>query len=130
MNSPEAGHISDLFAAEGDTVTVGRDLFKVEVGAGVKTSAPKVEEKPMPKPQAVVEPAPKQAIIPAKQSSSPPKQIIPMPKINSVPVISNTTTELNTSQPTQHASTSMPMNGGAIPGFAIGTRSEIGRAHV
>jgi 2-oxoglutarate dehydrogenase E2 component (dihydrolipoamide succinyltransferase) len=32
VNSPESGKILELFAAEGDTVSVGGNLFNVEVG--------------------------------------------------------------------------------------------------
>ena len=32
MNAPTAGTITELLAAEEDTVTVGQDLFRIEYG--------------------------------------------------------------------------------------------------
>lgn len=32
MNSPESGTIVEVFAKEDDTVAVGADLFKIELG--------------------------------------------------------------------------------------------------
>jgi 2-oxoglutarate dehydrogenase E2 component (dihydrolipoamide succinyltransferase) len=42
VNSPEQGKIVQLFAKEGDTVSVGGDLLQVEIGDFPDTSAPSV----------------------------------------------------------------------------------------
>lgn len=71
VNSPEAGKVTKLCASEGDTVTVGSDLFEVEpgtapagTGTAKKTAAPVIdipqppakqeEKKSQPKPVAPV----------------------------------------------------------------------------
>jgi 2-oxoglutarate dehydrogenase E2 component (dihydrolipoamide succinyltransferase) len=49
VNAPQAGKIVELLAAEGDTVTVGQDLFKIEPGEAGESSAP-VQEQSQPAP--------------------------------------------------------------------------------
>jgi len=84
VNAPEAGIIKEFLANEEDTVTVGQDLVRIELGgapagdkpaaeeaapAAPKESAP--ETQPEPKPQ-----EPKQAAPPApvKEAAPAPKQ--------------------------------------------------------
>lgn len=77
MNAPESGIIKEVFAKEGDTVEVGKDLFKLEPKAG--EAKPKVVEKaPEVKPAQEVKAAPVKAVEPtpkpattAPQSSTP-----------------------------------------------------------
>ena len=40
VNAPVAGTISEVFAEEEDTVTVGKDLFKIEEGEAPKGDFP------------------------------------------------------------------------------------------
>lgn len=49
VNAPESGIIKEVFAKEGDTVEVGKDLFKLEPKAA-DASAVKAAEKPKEKP--------------------------------------------------------------------------------
>ena len=46
VNAPEAGTITELLANEGDTVTVGQDIAKLEPGEGGGGEAAKKEEAP------------------------------------------------------------------------------------
>lgn len=46
VNAPSAGTITETFAEEEDTVTVGKDLFKLEAGDKPAESESKSEEKP------------------------------------------------------------------------------------
>ncbi|KAH7029354.1 dihydrolipoyllysine-residue succinyltransferase [Microdochium trichocladiopsis] len=98
VNATEAGTIKELFANEEDTVTVGQDLVKIEIGGapagGESKEAPKKEEasseattssqsdnqpeapkesesKPEPKKET---PAPKKDSPPAKKEAQPPKE--------------------------------------------------------
>ncbi len=45
VNAPESGIIKEVFAKEGETVEVGKDLFKLEPKVMEKTAVPKKEEK-------------------------------------------------------------------------------------
>lgn len=69
MNAPESGIIKEVFAKEGDTVEVGKDLFKLEPKAAseapkpAKTEAPKIVEAPSKAPQ-VEKPVEKKAEAP------------------------------------------------------------------
>ncbi|KAI9787719.1 MAG: 2-oxoglutarate dehydrogenase complex E2 component [Geoglossum umbratile] len=81
VNAPEAGTIKELLANEEDTVTVGQDLFKLELGGKGKGDGDKTAAKEQPK-----EPAP------SKQHTPPVSQ--PPPK--------------NESRPTQETSPSPP----------------------
>lgn len=44
--APEAGTIKELLVSEGDTVTVGQDLAKIEPGAGGSGGAKEAKEEP------------------------------------------------------------------------------------
>ena len=99
VNAPEAGVLREFFANEEDTVTVGQDLVRIEVGAEgeapaekpAASEAPKEEEaKPAaaeskpeaPKPAEPSKPAPapekKSTPAPPKQSSSEPATPSPL----------------------------------------------------
>jgi 2-oxoglutarate dehydrogenase E2 component (dihydrolipoamide succinyltransferase) len=86
VNSPEAGTITELFFKEGETVSVGGDLFKVELGeqtgeaqepsqkvepvvekvkVEAKAAAPTPVSTPKPAPKPVSTPAPKPVPTPA-----------------------------------------------------------------
>ncbi|CAH0019141.1 unnamed protein product [Clonostachys rhizophaga] len=91
VNAPEAGVIKEFLVAEEDTVTVGQDIIRIELGgapaekpaekeaeapkeapkeaASESTPAPKEESKPAPKEES--KPAPKQESKPAPTKSQP-----------------------------------------------------------
>ncbi|KAK3904779.1 hypothetical protein C8A05DRAFT_31407 [Staphylotrichum tortipilum] len=83
VNAPEAGIIKEFLANEEDTVTVGQDLVRIELGgapAGDKPAAEEVkaapkestpETQPEPKPQEPKQAAPS---APAKEAAPAPKQ--------------------------------------------------------
>ncbi|BFZ60852.1 2-oxoglutarate dehydrogenase complex E2 component [Saitoella coloradoensis] len=84
VNSPESGTIVELYAQEDDTVEVGKDLFKLELGDAPAGGAAKKEEaKDEPKEAASPakdekkeeKPAPKQ-----EEKPAPPKEEKPAPK--------------------------------------------------
>ncbi|KAJ3262111.1 2-oxoglutarate dehydrogenase complex E2 component [Boothiomyces macroporosus] len=80
VNAPESGKVLDLFAAEGDTVAVGADLFKIELGdvpegqksAPVESKPTVAETKPEPTPVAPPKPAAAPTPTPAAKSAPPP----------------------------------------------------------
>ncbi|KAJ1325621.1 2-oxoglutarate dehydrogenase E2 component (dihydrolipoamide succinyltransferase) [Microdochium nivale] len=97
VNATEAGTIKEFFANEEDTVTVGQDLVKIEVGSApssgeskeasseAKSASSESENKPEPpkesdsKPDSQPEPkkeapAPKKDSPPAKKEAQPPKE--------------------------------------------------------
>lgn len=98
VNAPEAGVLREFFANEEDTVNVGQDLVRIEVGAEgeapaekpAASEAPKEEAKPAatelkpeaPKPAEPSKPAPtpekKSTPAPPKQSSSEPATPSPL----------------------------------------------------
>ncbi|KAJ3326338.1 2-oxoglutarate dehydrogenase complex E2 component [Boothiomyces sp. JEL0866] len=79
VNAPESGKVLGLFAAEGDTVAVGADLFKIELGdvpEGQKSTPAEnkptpVETKPEPVPAAVPTPVAAPAPTPAVKPAAP-----------------------------------------------------------
>ncbi|KAM0746112.1 dihydrolipoamide succinyltransferase [Meredithblackwellia eburnea MCA 4105] len=83
VNAPKAGTITDIFAAEEDTVTVGQDLFVLEAGAAPEGGAaapkesapePKKEEEKAPEPkkeETEKKPEPKKEAAPAPPPSKP-----------------------------------------------------------
>lgn len=73
MNAPQAGTIKEFLAQEEDTVTVGQDLVRLELGG---EAPPKEESKPVePKKSANEEKATPSDSKPAqKESPSPPAQ--------------------------------------------------------
>ncbi|KAJ3044304.1 2-oxoglutarate dehydrogenase complex E2 component [Rhizophlyctis rosea] len=87
INSPESGTILEVFANDGDTVSVGGNLFKIELGGEPpkaaeqpKKEAPKKEEPKKeepkteaPKPAAPKQEAPKPAPPPSKPAPAPSK---------------------------------------------------------
>ncbi|CAN8104971.1 unnamed protein product [Discula destructiva] len=90
VNAPEAGTIKEFLVNEEDTVTVGQDLIRMELGGAPaegseKTSEPKEDSKPAPAPEPKTEPESKPKPskeetkptppppAPEKKSSSPPK---------------------------------------------------------
>lgn len=72
VNAPSAGTITETFAEEEDTVTVGKDLFKIEAGDKPAESASKSEEKPKEDEGAKKEEEPKKEESSAKKEE--PKQ--------------------------------------------------------
>lgn len=58
VNSPESGTILELYAQEGDTVSVGGNLFKIELGDAPKEGAAPAAKQPEAKKEAPKE-APK-----------------------------------------------------------------------
>lgn len=96
INAPENGTILELLAKEGDSVTVGQDLFKLDsdgkdTSSGVtkKEEAPKAEEpkKEAPKPQAEPKSEPKKAPVsaPAPSKSAPAPNPASSPKSSPKP---------------------------------------------
>jgi 2-oxoglutarate dehydrogenase E2 component (dihydrolipoamide succinyltransferase) len=68
VNAPESGILKEVFAKEGDTVEVGKDLFKLEPKAGeskpAAAAAATVVEKPVPEKTPATKPAPVAAVKP------------------------------------------------------------------
>ncbi|KAJ3057021.1 2-oxoglutarate dehydrogenase complex E2 component [Rhizophlyctis rosea] len=83
INSPESGTILEQYANDGDTVTVGGNLYRVELGSAPPkgAEAPKAESKPEAKQELAKAPeAPKQeAPKPAEQASKPTPPPTPAP---------------------------------------------------
>ncbi|KAL1925597.1 uncharacterized protein VTP21DRAFT_480 [Calcarisporiella thermophila] len=80
VNSPAAGTIVETFANEEDTVSVGANLFRLELGGAPKEGAAKPEES---KPETKAEEAPKKEETPkaaAPPKSEPPKTQETKPK--------------------------------------------------
>lgn len=87
VNAPEAGVLREFFANEEDTVTVGQDLVRIEVGAEgeakaekadkpAESEAPKEESKPAP---AESKPEAPKAAEPSKPAPAPEKKSSPAP---------------------------------------------------
>ncbi|CAK7238006.1 2-oxoglutarate dehydrogenase complex E2 component [Sporothrix bragantina] len=88
VNAPEAGVLREFFANEEDTVVVGQDLVRIEVGAegdapatkpeseAPKKEAPKEESKPATesKPEAPKAPEPSKPAPAPEKKAAPPKQ--------------------------------------------------------
>ena len=88
MNAPEAGVLREFFANEEDTVVVGQDLVRIEVGAQGEApakpaeseapkEAPKEEAKPAAtesKPEAPKAPEPSKPAPAPEKKAAPPKQ--------------------------------------------------------
>ncbi|RSL65721.1 Dihydrolipoyllysine-residue succinyltransferase component of 2-oxoglutarate dehydrogenase complex, mitochondrial [Fusarium sp. AF-6] len=78
VNAPEAGTIKEFLAAEEDTVVVGQDLVRIELGgapAGDKKEAPKEEAKESEsKPESKPEPKQETALEPKKESAPAPSK--------------------------------------------------------
>jgi 2-oxoglutarate dehydrogenase E2 component (dihydrolipoamide succinyltransferase) len=108
VNSPEPGKVVQLYAKEGDTVAVGGELFKIEVGevpAGekaTKTPASISISAPPPPPTPIVAAAPKPVAQPPP--AAPPVKPTPPPK----------STTLVSSGP----------DSDDFPGYSIGSRTE------
>jgi 2-oxoglutarate dehydrogenase E2 component (dihydrolipoamide succinyltransferase) len=89
VNAPEAGIIKEFLANEEDTVTVGQDLVRIELGgapSGDKPAAeaketPKEESKPETQPEQKKAPEPK----PEEAKPAPAKEEAPAPKQPSKP---------------------------------------------
>ncbi|GAA5821738.1 hypothetical protein JCM3770_003157, partial [Rhodotorula araucariae] len=84
VNAPKAGTITELLAAEEDTVTVGQDLFKLD-SSGAKPEGGAAKDEPAPKEDKKDEsaPAPKKedAIPEAKSEYRKPDSAQPAPKV-------------------------------------------------
>ncbi|GAB1317311.1 2-oxoglutarate dehydrogenase complex E2 component [Madurella fahalii] len=88
VNAPEAGTIKEFLVNEEDTVTVGQDLLRIELGGAPSADKPAAEQKEAPKepapkkdaePQAAPEPKsqetkPVSPAPPAKEATPAPKQ--------------------------------------------------------
>ncbi|KAG7284095.1 2-oxoglutarate dehydrogenase complex E2 component [Staphylotrichum longicolle] len=89
VNAPEAGIIKEFLANEEDTVTVGQDLVRIELGgapsgdkpAAESKEAPKEESKPEAQPEQKKAPEPK----PEETKPAPAKEEAPAPKQPSKP---------------------------------------------
>lgn len=88
VNAPEAGTIKEFLVNEEDTVTVGQDLVRLELGgapsgdkeAPKKEEAPKEASKEEPKKsEAESKPAPKQESSPAPKKDAQPSASKPEP---------------------------------------------------
>ena len=77
VNSPESGTVTELFASEGDTVSVGGNLFKLTL-----SDAPTADQIASDKKEA---PAPPPAAAPPVQQVK--KEAPPPPKVSSPPPI-------------------------------------------
>ncbi|KAF7550092.1 hypothetical protein G7Z17_g5946 [Cylindrodendrum hubeiense] len=98
VNAPEAGIIKEFLVAEEDTVVVGQDLVRIELGgapAGDKKEAaateapkdePKTESTPEPKQEST--PEPKEAAAPAASKPEPPRQVEKKKETTSAPTTS------------------------------------------
>jgi len=71
VNSPKAGTIVELYAKEEDTVAVGADLFKLELGDAPAGGAPKKEE---PKKEAPKKEEPKKEVKKEEPKKETPKE--------------------------------------------------------
>ena len=87
VNAPEAGTIKELLVAEGDTVTVGQEIAKLEPGEGggggtkeasAPAKGPATDEQPTssdPEPKKdQSKDAPKETPAPPREDKAPPKQ--------------------------------------------------------
>ncbi|KAH8670483.1 hypothetical protein BGZ61DRAFT_459454 [Ilyonectria robusta] len=84
VNAPEAGIIKEFLVAEEDTVVVGQDLVRLELGGAPEKKeapaseapkdAPKPESTPEPKQESTPEPK-KEAAAPAASKPEPPRQV-------------------------------------------------------
>lgn len=84
VNAPESGTVQELLANEEDTVTVGQDLVKLELGGAPETKKEDAGEKPKEpaapeksqtsepeKPKSPAPPAPEQPPAPKPETSKP-----------------------------------------------------------
>ncbi|KAK0669780.1 hypothetical protein QBC41DRAFT_319262 [Cercophora samala] len=89
VNAPEAGVIKEFLANEEDTVVVGQDLVRIELGgapSGDKPAAEPKESAPEKKAEPEKAPEPKQEESkPAASAPAPPKQQTPEPKSKPAP---------------------------------------------
>ncbi|CAP49211.1 uncharacterized protein PODANS_5_5370 [Podospora anserina S mat+] len=89
VNAPEAGVIKEFLANEEDTVVVGQDLVRIELGgapSGDKPAAEPKESAPEKKAEPEKAPEPKQEESkPAASAPPPPKQETPEPKSKPAP---------------------------------------------
>lgn len=86
VNAPESGTIKEFLVNEEDTVTVGQDLVKLELGgapAGKKDAAPEQPKEPAaekpkestPAPEKPKEPEPSKPAQPSEQPKQTPKKV-------------------------------------------------------
>ncbi|KAJ3365354.1 2-oxoglutarate dehydrogenase complex E2 component [Kappamyces sp. JEL0680] len=127
VNSPEPGKVLGLFAQEGDTVSVGGELFKIEVGgAAAAGDASAAESKPK------ADPAPKKESPPPKKESPPPQKESPPPKTEAAPPKPAPSPKSTPAPEAPKPASSGPSreakqpsaSDDAIPGYALGTRTE------
>ncbi|KAJ1562245.1 2-oxoglutarate dehydrogenase complex E2 component [Cladochytrium tenue] len=124
VNSPEAGIVLELGAQEGDTVTVGGNLFKVDIDgkaedATASSPAPAAAEKPAeqaapPAPAAATPPPP-----PQQHSAPSPASAVPPPP---APAAAPRAAPAAASAPPPPASKPAPADG--FPGLVPGSRTE------
>ncbi|KAL2919752.1 hypothetical protein HK105_200668 [Polyrhizophydium stewartii] len=103
VNSPEPGTIVELFAQEGDTVSVGGNLFKILPGDGPAGGSPPVAPAP---------PAPSKAPVPPPpppRAAAPPAPAPPKPAAAPAPA---------------PAAAASPADPDAVPGTVPGVRTE------
>ncbi|KXX74667.1 Dihydrolipoyllysine-residue succinyltransferase component of 2-oxoglutarate dehydrogenase complex, mitochondrial [Madurella mycetomatis] len=93
VNAPEAGTIKEFLVNEEDTVTVGQDLLRIELGGAPSGDKPAAEQKeapkePAPKKEAEPQAAPEPSSQETKPASPAPsaEEATPAPKQESKPV--------------------------------------------
>ncbi|KAE8148825.1 hypothetical protein BDV25DRAFT_141418 [Aspergillus avenaceus] len=86
VNAPESGTIKELLVNEEDTVTVGQELAKLELGGAPETKKEEASEKPK-EPASVEEPKRAESVQPQapKPSSQPEKSAAPEPEPSKKP---------------------------------------------
>lgn len=78
MNAPEAGVIKEFLANEEDTVTVGQDLVRIELGGAPSGDKPAATEaKQTPKEETSKEPAPETQAEQKKEPETKPQETKP-----------------------------------------------------
>ncbi|KAI9092448.1 hypothetical protein DFS34DRAFT_667699 [Phlyctochytrium arcticum] len=119
VNSPESGDILELYANEGDTVSVGGNLFKIELGDAPKEgSSPKSESKSQEtqKEESKQEKPKKEEAKPVESKPAPkPKEEAPTPAA----------TEKPAPRPVSKSSNApVTFDGEDFPGYLPGSRTE------
>lgn len=96
VNAPEAGVIKEFLVNEEDTVTVGQDLLRLELGGAPSGDKPAEDAKAAPKEEPKKEAAPEQTKAPEPKpqetkpaAPAPPKKETPAPKQETKPAKSS-----------------------------------------
>lgn len=124
VNSPDKGKVVQLFAEVGDTVTVGGDLFKIELGVDSPSVSKPVSTPPSPSPSSkqiekkLTQPKP---VTPpttpvSTPISPPPTPPAPSPKMKAAPP-----PQVNAVSP---ALAAVNFESDEFPGYTLGVRTE------